>query len=240
MPDLPAAVDEELQCVVEQRGVGAVEVERVTACAHPRDVAFDGVDLAVVAEHAERLGSFPRRRRVGREALVEDPERDCQGRIEEIRIERRELVGGAERLVGHRSERERGDVCARRSLGADPRPIGAPLGVVETRSERAAEDELLDARHRRACLVAQGIRAERPGPPAAEADPFGPTGVLDRRARRVVPQEDHRQAAPRCRKERPGDREQQPGPVARPAIGGDRTAVSDTGKSLEQAVDDHA
>ena len=32
----------------------------------------DGVDLAVVAQHAERLGPLPRRRRVRREAAVED------------------------------------------------------------------------------------------------------------------------------------------------------------------------
>ena len=153
--DVPAAPDEELERVVEQRRVRALEVEPVPAGPHPRDVAVDGVDLAVVAEQAEGLRPLPGRRGVRGEALVEDAERDGERGIEQIRIERGELVGRAESLVRDGAERERRDIRAGRLLGSRARPVSAPLGLVQARSEWTLQDELLDSRHR-------GARHRRP------------------------------------------------------------------------------
>src|SRR4029450_6694973 len=87
-----------------------VGADRAAAGAHPVDVAADRVDLAVVAEEPERLRALPRGRRVRREALVEDPERDLELPVAQGGGEGVELVGGAERLVDDRPERERRDV----------------------------------------------------------------------------------------------------------------------------------
>jgi len=45
------------------------------ACRHPVDVALHGVDLAIVGDHAERMGQIPCRESVGGETLVYK----CQG-----------------------------------------------------------------------------------------------------------------------------------------------------------------
>jgi len=76
------AAHDEVEGVVEERRVGAGTSERrrqpglglvrAQASLHPRDIAVDRVDLAVVAEEPERLGPLPARLGVRREALVED------------------------------------------------------------------------------------------------------------------------------------------------------------------------
>ena len=65
--------------VDQGQAIGEVLAERVggehgLARAHPVDVAADGVDLAVVGDHPQRLRQLPARRRVGREARVDDRE----------------------------------------------------------------------------------------------------------------------------------------------------------------------
>src|SRR6266496_2719933 len=79
-----------------------LDPEQACAGAHGGDVARDRVDLAVVAEHPERLRPLPRGRRVRREALMEDPERDGERRVMEVGIELAELAGPTEGLVGDR------------------------------------------------------------------------------------------------------------------------------------------
>ena len=238
--DVPATPDEELERVVEQRRVRALEVEPVPAGPHPRDVAVDGVDLAVVAEQAEGLRPLPGRRGVRGEALVEDAERDGERGIEQIRIERGELVGRAESLVRDGAERERRDIRAGRLLGSRARPVSAPLGLVQTRSEWTLQDELLDSRHRGARLVAERSRSHRNRAPAVEPDPFLEAGLLDRLAGRLVPDEDHGKPAPRGGEQRARNRQEQTGAVSGPAIGRDRAAVADSGESFQQPVDDQA
>ena len=56
-------------------------------------------------------------------------ERDRELRVLEVEVEAPELVGGAERLVRHGAERERGDVDAGDALGPPAGAVGAPLGV---------------------------------------------------------------------------------------------------------------
>src|ERR1700679_670095 len=77
---------------------------------HARAIAPDGVDLAVVREHAQRLSAAPRRLRVGGIALMEDGERGLVCRIGEIGIVLRQDAAGAERLVDDGGVGERADV----------------------------------------------------------------------------------------------------------------------------------
>jgi hypothetical protein len=151
----------------------------MAARAHPGDVAVDRIDLAVVAKEPERLCALPGRRGVRREALVEDAEGDGQVAVGQVGIERGELVGGAEGLVGDRSEGEGGDVRPADCLCAPARAVGARLRLVERVTERLEQHELLDAGHRRPSLLAERGRYDRHVTPAAEPDPLGGTGLLD-------------------------------------------------------------
>ena len=116
LADLDTRADEELDGVVEERRVGArdvergrqrrVEPERTLAGLRPGDVALDRVDLTVVAEEPERLRPLPARLGVRREALVEDRPGRLPCWVAEVGVEARELGRRAERLVRHRAERE--------------------------------------------------------------------------------------------------------------------------------------
>ncbi len=55
----------------------------VTAGRHPVEVAPQGIDLAIVGDHAEGVGQVPGREGIGGEALVDQ----CQGRLEEGVVE---------------------------------------------------------------------------------------------------------------------------------------------------------
>ena len=129
---------EELECVVEQCGVGTRRVECICepACSHPVDVALDRVHFTVVAEQTKRLRALPRGCGVRREALMKDSERRSDIRITKVGIKRGELIGCAERLVGHGPKRQRGDVQAMCAVEPAPRPAGTRLGLVGCRSER--------------------------------------------------------------------------------------------------------
>ena len=243
-----AAADEQLERVVEHRRVGAglVEhrsehgVELAFPRPHPGQVALDRVDLAVVREQAEGLRPFPGRRRVRREALVEDGERRGEGRVAQVRVEGRELIRRAERLVGDRAERERADVGAVVALGSLPRSIGPLLGLLETGAERPAHDDLLDPRGRGAGGVAERRGVDRHLAPAEHLEPLRSARGLDALARAVVAQEDHPEPAPRGRQERRRKREQQPRAVAAEPVGGHGPAMADAPERLERVVDDVA
>ena len=94
--------------------VGAEDVARSARLVirHPVLVAANRVDLAVVGEHAEGLRQPPRGEGVGRIALVEDREARHEALVEQVRIERRELLGQEHALVDERAARERADVEA--------------------------------------------------------------------------------------------------------------------------------
>ena len=71
-----------------------------------------GVDLAVVGDHPQRLGELPARRRVRREARVDDREGAAQRQVAEVGVELRQLRRGQHPLVddgpaGHARERRR-------------------------------------------------------------------------------------------------------------------------------------
>ncbi len=249
VPNVPAAADEQLEDVVQHRRVRAARVdhgreqgvvvraEPALARVHPVHVPLDRVDLAVVAEQAERLRTLPRRRRVGREPLVEDAERHRDRRVAQVAVERRQLIGGAESLVRDRSEGERGDVGSDGALRTLAGTEGPALRLGRFEPGRG-EQELLDPRQARLSLGAEGVRIDRHLTPPEHLQALLPARGFERLAVGVVPEEDHAEPAARGREQCGRDRQQQSGAVARLSIGGDRAAVLDAAERLEQRVQD--
>ena len=241
---LALATHDEVECVVEERRVGSVAIERGREAGlgflrtepglHPRDVPVDRVDLAVVAEEPERLGPLPTRLRVGREALMEDRERDLERGILEVGIEVRELAGGAESLVGDRTERQRDDVDAGHALRPPPCAIRASLGV---RVLGRSEHELVDARQRGEGGHTDRLVACGHGPPARGFEALRATGVLDRRPQPALAEEAHREARVGPATERVRQREENSGAVPGDAVCGPRTAMPDRREPGERAVE---
>jgi hypothetical protein len=171
---------------------------------------------------------------------MEDREPDGELSVFEIRIDGRELIRRAERLVDDGAERERRNVRALDMLRSPERTIGATFGLVAVDAERADEHELLDVGQGRAGVRAERVGADWDAPPVTEVEPFQPAGVLDLRARRLAAQEDRRQSAPRARDERGRDRHQDAGAVAGAAISGDGASVLHPPEPLERSVEDAA
>ena len=119
LADGAAVVCKQFDDLVERGGVGSalrehrVHVERQRGCAgfHARAIAPDGVDLAVVRERAEGLGTFPRGQDVGCVALVKEREWRFEFGIGEVGVELGEQAAGAERLVDHRRGRDADEVA---------------------------------------------------------------------------------------------------------------------------------
>ena len=161
------AAHQQLEHVVERRGIGGaglhdrlqvldeaaegLVLEPCLVALHPVDVAQDGVDLAVVREHAEGLRQLPLREGVGRIALVEDREARGEALVEQVGIEGRQVLGEEHALVDDRPARQRadvelGDVLGERGLlhaTAQDVELLLELAVVEPRIA-AADQDLLD------------------------------------------------------------------------------------------------
>ena len=168
---------------------------------------------------------------------MEDRPRDSPVRIAEVGVEARELRRGAERLVGDRAERERGDVDALDELRPPPGAVGAQLRVVVARRR---ENELGDARH-----AGGGARAERGDvdghvAPAERLERLRATRVLDDPAQPGLPEEAHREAGAVDAGQRRVQRQQQPGAVAAHAVGGPGAAMRDRGEPGERAIEELA
>ena len=230
---------------------------------HAQLVAAHGVDLAVVTQVPEGLGSLPRRGGVRREAAVEDRQRRAEVVVGEIGIEGGEPVAQDERLVRHGDEREAGEVVAHARLAAGclrppPGAIGAPFGVDVVDVSGALQDPVPERR-----LVDPRRRAEvrlvdRDGTPSRQLDALGGAGVGDGRLRDahavVVGDVEERghdaQAigvegstellAADASEERAWDRDQEAGAVAGDAVGGDGLTVADARQPGQGEVDDLA
>ena len=108
---------QEFEAVVEAGGVGLAVVDQwpqlgqvilqhrrghhALACAHPVEVALDGIDLAVVRDHPVRVRQFPRREGIGREALVHQRDRRHGARVAQVGVVAAHLVGQQQSLVDH-------------------------------------------------------------------------------------------------------------------------------------------
>ena len=194
------AAHQELEDVVERRGVGgaglydrlqildraaeALVLEARLMALHPVDVAQDGVDLAVMGEHAEGLRQLPLREGVGRIALMEDREARDEALVEQVGIEGRQMLGEEHALVDDRAAGQRADVELGDVLG-DRRLLHAPTQDVELLLElsvvelgvAAADQDLFDLGPRLVGLGADRGNIDRHLAPAqdgvAEAQDLG-------------------------------------------------------------------
>ena len=157
------------------------------------------------------------------------------GRLQ-VEVELAELVGRAQRLVGDRAERERGDVGAAGALGLAPGPVRAPFGLVVGEPPRRAEQELDDPGHALA-LGAEVLRVGRDVAPAVRLETLLPAGRPRSAPRSLVAQEHHREAGAGLGQERRRERQQDAGAVARLAVGRGGAAVANPAETLDQQVD---
>ena len=119
--------------------------------AHPVDVAAQRVDLAVVGDHAVRVGQLPARERVGGEARVHERQARRHPWIAQVREVPRQLRRGEHPLVDERAAGEAGQ----RDLGPGG-PLDDAADDVELALERALildvvaglDDDLADHRRR--------------------------------------------------------------------------------------------
>jgi hypothetical protein len=200
---------------------------------HPVEIPGDRVDLAVVAEGAERLGSLPGREGVRREPLVEDGERDLEAGVAEVEVEVAEEVGRDETLVDDRLRRAAHDVHAGDVAG------DAPPYAVRGRFVHPLEQRLHDVWPRRDRLAPELGVVGRRGAPLDHAAPFRRDGRFDAGAGRglVFADEEHRHAAVGS-EDRGRDRKQDAGPVGGFAVRVQRAAMADVGETVERRGED--
>jgi len=116
--------DQQFQAVVEGGGVGLAFVDdgvelgqvfaqhgrahRALAGAQPVEVALDGVDLAIVGDHAVGVRERPGRECIGGEALVHQRQgRDGPG-VGQVAVVQPHLIGQQQAFVDHGAHRDRG------------------------------------------------------------------------------------------------------------------------------------
>ena len=225
---------------------------------HPVLVAADRVDLAIMGEAAERLSQPPLREGVGGIALVEDRDPALEPLVQQVRVEEAEALRQEQPLVDDRPARQRTDVEAL-DLRRDHRLLDPPADEVQILLElfggllvgqRPGDHDLLDLGPRRLRLLADHRDVDRHLPPAIDGiaglDHFG----FDDRAARLLRgqvgarQEDHADRQPVRQHLVPGrlDRlveeiEVDAGPVARLAVGIDRTPVPHRLQRLDRRSD---
>jgi hypothetical protein len=137
-------------------------------CPHPGPVRLDGVDLAVVGEDLEGLRQRPRRRGVGRVALMEDHEVGLVERIDQVPVEVLDVRRGEQALVDDRPARggRDGEPC---DTVLEQRPLSDLAGEEQAALETVpvgdgrpgADDRLLDDRHRSPGLIGQRATTHR-------------------------------------------------------------------------------
>ena len=197
----PAQV-QQLDDLVEVQGVGAARrVDREEpaqppgqvlggefglAGGHPVAVAADGVDLAVVGDHPERVGERPGRERVGGEARVHEGDGALEARVGQLGVELRHLRGREHALVddgagGEADDRGAVEVAfAQFALGLLADGEGEPVEL-DARGEAVlgGEEDLRDARLGRQRGGSQSGGVGGHVAPAEHAAAFGDGVLLD-------------------------------------------------------------
>ena len=181
-----AVHDQELEYVVQNRGVGTLAVDdghhalKIVlqhgavqvgfAGANPVDVALEGVDLAVVDDKAVGMCALPAGRGVGGVARVDERHGRFDGGVVEIDEETAHLRGHKHALV-HDGARAHGahieDLVAQGKLGVGLLFDGAAAhvqatlkGIASGRVVRTAQESLQDSRHAGAGRLAQVVRVD--------------------------------------------------------------------------------
>ena len=168
--------------------------EELLAGGHPVAVALDGVDLAIVAHHAEGLAERPCGEGVGGETLVVEADRGLEIRVAEIVVERAQGGGHGERLVGDEAVGKGRHVKAVDLLGCvldfAPAEVELPLEFQFLHPLGAEHEKVLDLRAGLLGDLAEGIDVHRDIAPADRGDAALGDGLcsdlLDRCGLRVV------------------------------------------------------
>ena len=132
---IPPGTAQQLKHVIQGRGVGPARLNdwlhvvyqrpQFPGCQagfvrlHPVAIASDGVDLAVMRQHPERLRQLPGREGVGAVALVVNGEPADEARVQQVRIELGQRRGQEHALVDDAAARQRADVELRHLRGDD-------------------------------------------------------------------------------------------------------------------------
>ena len=229
--------------------------------AHPAGVAAQGVDLAVVGQHPERLGQPPFGEGVGRIALVEQGDIGLDPRVVEIRIEVRQRLGQHHPLVDDRPRRQRADVEMLQARGRRPRldpatqQVQRPLQFLAIQTVRRAQHDLFDLGPGRGSPLTEHRHMGRHLPPAIEPEARrhhlalddGPRPFL---RRQIDPRQEDHADGDRTRpglvpgvahlglEERARQADQYAGAVTRLAVRIDGAPVPDGLQRLERQIDD--
>ena len=225
--------------------------------AHPVAVALHGVDLAVVRDHAERLGQRPGGEGVRRVARVHQRETRRETLVGEVRIERFELESRDHALVDEGARTQRREVRLELPLGplAQPERLAVERDALHRAIGRRActrQEQLLEERHRLAGERAQAVGTHGHDAPAEHLEALvcgeGGDAALDRLAlldiRGQEGRADHVAADGRQREfddgtqERVRDLRDDAGTVAGSRVGPDGTAVLEVAQRVERQVDD--
>src|SRR4051812_13225459 len=144
------------------------------------------------------------------------------------------MVGGAQRLVRDRPERERCDVRPAELLDPLARAERPTLELVLV-GDRRDEGRLLDERRSLARLGPERVEIAWDLAPALDLDPLGTTAALDEVTVVIAAQEHHREARVAvCEEAR--DRQQDAGAVAGLAVGDRGAAVAHATESLDDGL----
>ena len=204
--------DQELQHVVERGGVAATRrddrqhflqivakdarLQQAFARLHPVGVAAQRVDFAVVRDIAIGMRERPRRKRVGREALVHERERRLELRIRQIREHALNLRGRQHALVDDGVRRQAGDVevlaLVRRQVQRRHFVLNALAGDVELAFKDGAggpragvcrtDEQLLEHRRDRGRALANLRDVGRHRAPAEHGEAFFHGNAVHQRA----------------------------------------------------------
>ncbi len=145
--------DGEHRSQVAQQGAFELRLTR----AHPVAVALHRVDLAVVGDHAERLGKRPGREGVRRIARVHEGELRRETLVGEVGVERLQLERRDHALVDERAARQRREVHVELALDtlAGTERLAVEQDAADRRPglarARAGDEQLFDRRHGVAC-----------------------------------------------------------------------------------------
>ncbi len=151
-----------------------VGLEQGLAGPHPVAVALDGVDLAVVRDHAEGVRQLPAREGVGREAAVHQRQGALGAPVGQVGEHLGELRGGQHALVDRGAGAQGREVDVGLVAGALAQGVH-PAVEVEPRRLPAGHEQLLHDGHRR-----DGHGAEGGGRRRHVAPPEDPQALLDR------------------------------------------------------------
>jgi len=246
---------------VEFARVELLAAPHLRARLRPRAVAGDGVDLAVVGEHAERLRQRPARAGIGGEALVEHHHAAFQVRAAQVRVQLRQPRRQHHALVADAVRRQADDVERRHVLqalgGAAPRQVQRAPERLGCRPfaldiDQRGGEHLLDARHVGARSGAAGVGIHRQLAPAGDRQPHlgqrRAQGLAATRRLGVVVRQEHqpggelraqREAGFLRQRAQEASRllEQQPAAIAAEAVRGHPAAVGHARQRVERGID---